>query len=183
MTHLVLTRPDRPEKRVSLNSARVLQLIAEIHSGGRAASRQTVADLLEVPVVKVDEHIKKLLEAGSIRRIMPGVFEPVESMPEARPVSVTRMQGGWVKVEVGDDMLTLTPEEERMLAMSVKGAAEQFHAMVTGRDLADQIADLRRRDGEFSAREAASRLRISELEDQVRALMGVPTQLSIDHPQ
>ncbi len=48
-----------------------------------------------------------------------------------------------MKIEAGDDMLTLTPEEERMLAASIAGAAGQFHALAAGRDLADQIADLR----------------------------------------
>lgn len=183
MTHLILTRTEAPEKKLVLTSARVLQLIVEIHTAGRAASRQTIADVLEVPVVRVDEHIKKLLEAGQIRRIMPGVFEPVDVMPEARPVHVSRLSGGWVKIEVGEGMLTITPEEERMLAMSVKGAAEQFHAMVTGRDLADQIADLRRRANEMADREAADKARIAQLEEQVRVLSGVPKQLSIDAPQ
>ncbi|RST54116.1 hypothetical protein [Variovorax sp. DXTD-1] len=183
MNSLILTRPDAPVKRVSLTTDRVLQLIAEIHAAGRAASRQTVADLLEVPVGKVDEHTKKLIESGAIRRVMPGVFEPVESMPPARAVSVTRIQGGWVKIEVGDDMLTITLEEERMLAMSVKGAAEQFHAMVTGRDLADQIADLRRRDHEQAERAATDKARISALEEQLRVFMSVPKQLRIDDPR
>lgn len=185
MNHLVLTRtePEAPaEKRVSLTAARVLHVISEIHESGRAASRQTIAVLLETSVGKVDEHIKKLLEAGAIRRIMPGVFEPVAQMPVARAVSVTRMQGGWVKIEVGDDILTMTVEEERMLAMSVKGAAEQYHAVVTGRDLADQIADLRHRDAELVERSAADKARIAALEEQVRVLRGLPQQLTLDTP-
>ncbi|MFM9922739.1 hypothetical protein VLK31_07095 [Variovorax sp. H27-G14] len=179
MNHLVLTRTEPAEKRTMLTSARVLQLIAEIHASGRIATRQAVADILEVPVGKVDEHTKKLIEAGSVRRLLPGVFEPVDVMPEARPVHVSRLSGGWVKIEVGEGMLTLTAEEERMLAMSVKGAAEQFQALAAGRDLADQVADLRRRNTESLERDTAAKARIAELEEQVRVLMGIPKQLLI----
>jgi DNA-binding Lrp family transcriptional regulator len=180
MNQLILTRPDQPERRAILTSVRVLHLIMEMHDAGRAASRQTIADLLEVSVARVDEHIKRLLEGGSIRRIMPGVFEPVDMTPPARAVSVTRMHGGLVKIEVGDDILTLTLEEERLLAMSVKGAAEQFHAMVSGRDLADQVAELRRQGAESMARSVSDKNRIAELEEQVCALRSIPRQMGLD---
>lgn len=183
MSHLVLTRTDPPEKRVALTPARVLQLIAEIHESGRIATRQAVADILDVPVVRVDEHIKKLIEAGSIRRILPGVFEPVEVMPAPRAVSVTRMQGSWITIELGNDLIKITPEEERQLAMSIKGAADQFHALAAGRDLADQIAELRRRTTEMAEREATAQSRIAELEEQLRVLRGIPKQLGLDDPQ
>ncbi|MNK90298.1 hypothetical protein D3C87_1103440 [compost metagenome] len=161
----------------------MLQTIGEIHESGRVASRQTIAAVLNVPLSKVDEHIKRLLEAGAVRRLMPGVFEPVEVMPDARAVSVTRLRGGWVKYEVGDEMMTITPEEERMLAMSVKGAADQFHALAAGRDLADQIADMRRRTSEMADREAAAQDRIADLEEQLRVLRGIPKQMRIDAPR
>ncbi len=183
MNHLVLTRPEPAEKRASVSADRVLQVIAEINAAGRVASRQTVAELLEVTVGRVDEHCKRLIEAGSIRRVLPGVYEPVEVMPPPRAVSVTRLAGSWVKIEVGDDLLTITPEEERQLAMSIKGAAEQFQVLAAGRDLADQVADLRRRQAEAHERESADKARIAELEERVRVLMGVPKQLAIETPQ
>lgn len=182
MTHLVLTHPE-PTVRQTLSSDRVLQLIGEIHGAGRVASRQAMADILGVPVGKVDEHTKKLIETGSIRRVLPGVFEPVEMMPPPRAISVTRMQGGMIKIEAGDEILTLTPEEERMLAMSIKGAAEQFQVLAAGRDLADQVADLRRRHTEACDREHADKARIAELEERVRVLSGIPKQASIDDPR
>ncbi|MNY10555.1 hypothetical protein D3C86_1435400 [compost metagenome] len=67
--------------------------------------------------------------------------------------------------------------------MSVKGAADQFHALAAGRDLADQIADMRRRTSEMADREAAAQDRIADLEEQLRVLRGIPKQMRIDAPR
>jgi len=121
----------------------MLQVIGELHAAGRVVTRTVVTEITGQSYAVVDDHLKRLFEDGGVRRVAPGVYEPIDAMPTPRAISVTRMPGGWVKIEAGDDILTLTPEEERMLAASIVGAAGQFHALAAGRDLADQIADLR----------------------------------------
>ena len=131
----------RPRRVIS--GAVVHETILEIHSTGGMATRQTIAEVLEVPVGRLDDHIKRLFEAGLIRRVMPGVFEPVTLLPQARAVSMTKLVDGMTKLEVGDVCLDLTPQECRAIATMLLGAAFEFHLLTSSRDLADQIADLR----------------------------------------
>lgn len=133
----------RARQRRALSVATVLETIVEIHTSGRAASRATIAEMLNVSVVKVDEHTKKLFEAGLLRRLTPGVYEPVTLLPQARAVSMTKLVDGMTKLEIGDACLDLTPHECRAIATMLLGAAFDFHLLNSNRDLADQIADLR----------------------------------------
>ena len=149
------------ERPVDLSRERLLQIISELHAAGRVTTRSVVKELTGKSYGVVDDHLKRLFEEGAIRRVLPGVYEPVTAMPPPRAVSVTRLQGGWVKIEAGDDVITLTPEEERMLAASIAGAVGQFQVLAAGRDLADQLADLREKHFRMKEELRAQRARRS----------------------
>jgi hypothetical protein len=48
---------------------------------------------------------------------------PVEVHPPARAMSKTVLPDGTVKVEIDEDVLTLKPKEDRILAMLLAGSA------------------------------------------------------------
>ena len=60
----------------------------------------------------------------------------------ARPISKTVMPDGCIKIEIGDDVLTLTPMEDRILANLQAGAATQVAAIQAGHELAQLAAQM-----------------------------------------
>ncbi|WP_395347749.1 hypothetical protein [Variovorax sp. UC122_21] len=100
----------------------------------------------------IDDHIGTLVDRGDILRVQRGVYVPAVQHPPARAMSKTLLPDGWVKIEIGDMVLTLTSREDRMLATLQAGAAAQAIAIETGRnaallaaELAEEIKRLRRR--------------------------------------
>lgn len=143
-------RPPRDENRLPMHAPLsrhvVLDTIIELHSSGRLATRQVIADILNQPPSRVDEHVKALYQDGAIRRVLPGVYEPVLAVAASRAVSITRLLDGTVKLEVGDACIDLTPNESRAVASMLMGTAFDFSLINSTRDLADQIAELRAAD-------------------------------------
>lgn len=167
MSHLVLQHP-APEPRIDLTADQVEQVITEIHNAGRIPTREVIADALSVPVGKIDEHVKNLLKDGHIRRVSAGVYEPVFRLRPDRPVSVKRFLSGMVEVTVGNEQMSWTPTEERLVAASICGAQAQFHDLTRGRDLADQFRNLQRQH--------------EQLQDEMRQLLGVRKQAGMFEP-
>ena len=77
------------------------------------ATRQVVADTLGVPFRIIDEHTDRLLAANRLRRVLPGVFEPIERM-ENRAVSFTTIPGGGAKIEIGDQIIEKIRTHEKI---------------------------------------------------------------------
>lgn len=83
------------EVRESLNSLdkaatstqRVLEALVELHHLGQRATRYTVQELTGLPLAKVDDRIKILVEREEIKRFLKGEYVPVEVHPSARPIS------------------------------------------------------------------------------------------------
>ncbi len=167
MSHLVLQHPE-PDMRVDLTVDQVEQVITDIHNAGRIPTREVIADALNVPVGKIDEHVKNLVNEGHIRRVSAGVYEPIFKPRQSRPVSVKRLLTGMVEVSVGNDRMSLTPDEERLLAASITGAQAQFHDLTRGRDLADRFRELQRQH--------------EQLQDEMRQLLGVRKQAGMFEP-
>ena len=75
------------------------------------ATRQAVSDQLAVPFRIIDEHTDRLLRAGRLRRVLPGVFEPVGQV-EVRAVTFTALPDGGGVLEIGDQVLNLRSMRE-----------------------------------------------------------------------
>lgn len=78
------------------------------------ATRKAVAEQLSVSFRIIDEHTDRLLAAGRLRRVLPGIFEPVE-MAENRAVSFTTVPGRGAKLEIGDQLLDILNMREASL--------------------------------------------------------------------
>jgi hypothetical protein len=77
----------------------------------RVGTRKAVAEELGVPYALIDQHTDRLVEKGRLRRVVPGVFEPVHVRAN-RAITLTALPTGGAKLEVGDQVLDLqTPWE------------------------------------------------------------------------
>jgi hypothetical protein len=122
---------------------RVYQAVVDIHNTGRAVTRSSVADRTGLKFSVVDDHIKSLKDDGKIRLVVNGVFEPAEMFAANRPVSKTVLADGTVKLEVGDEELTLTPGEAHVVGLALHGDAMQMAHIRGEREVYDTVAGLK----------------------------------------
>lgn len=107
------------------STQRIYDAVCELHALEQVATRETVAELTGLKLSIIDDRMRALVDDGKIKRVLRGVFVPVEVHPPARCISKTVLPDGMVKLEIGDEVLTLTPREDRALALLQAGAAMQ----------------------------------------------------------
>lgn len=123
-------------------TALVLEAVQDLHAQEQIVTRETLAELTGLKLSVIDDRIGTLADDGAVLRVQRGVYVPAPHHPPARPMSKTVMPDGMVKIEIGDEVLTLTPREDRALANLMAGAAAQAAAIETGRNTAILAAEL-----------------------------------------
>ena len=133
-----------PEGHKSITSTqRVLDAVRDLRELDQIATRETVAELTGLKMGIVDDRLRALVDDGKLKRLLRGIYELVETYPEPRELSCTMLSTGWVKLELGDDMLKLTPTEARRAARALGGFAEDARVIETTRShlfLATELA-------------------------------------------
>ena len=120
----------------------VLEACEDLHAAEQVVTRETLADQTGLKLSVVDDRLCALVDDGKIHRVQRGVFVPAETHPPARPISKTILPGGIVKIEIGDQVLELTPRENRALAELQAGAAAAFAAIEGGHQAAVLASEL-----------------------------------------
>lgn len=123
----------------------VLDAVRDMHAQEQSATREALAEATGLKLSVIDDRTRALVDDSQLLRLKRGVFIPVVVHPAARIMSKTILPDGWVKLEVGDDMLTLTPRESRMLSAMMAGEAMQLTAIEASRQAAVVHAELARR--------------------------------------
>lgn len=154
-----MTQPEekttQPPVKVT-STQRILDAVCELHNQEQVATRETVAELTGLKLSIVDDRLGALVDEGKLKRVLRGVYVPVETHPPARPITKTVLSDGSVKLEIGDEVLTLTPREDRALANLQAGSATQVAAIESGRQVIMLVT-------EYAAR-------VKHLENVVKAL-------------
>lgn len=107
------------------STQRVYEAVRELRSSEVTATRETVAELTGLKLSIVDDRLRALVDDGKLKRLLRGIYELVEVFPPPRPMSKTILSDGTVKIEIGDEVLTLTPTEDNFLAMLQAGVANR----------------------------------------------------------
>ena len=115
------------------STERIFQAVRELREVDQIATRETVAELTGLKLSVVDDRLRTLVDDGRLRRLLRGVYEMVEVFPPPRNTYAGIMQDGMVKVEVGDDVWTLTPNEARRVARVLGGFAEDARILESSR--------------------------------------------------
>lgn len=125
------------DKSAATSTETVLAAVCELHNARQRVTRYSVAELTKIPMVRVDDRLKVLVEREQIKRVLKGEYVPTKQFEPVRDMSRTILSDGRVKYEIGDDLLTLTPEEDRVLANLTAGAATLAAQIATGRAMAE----------------------------------------------
>ena len=75
----------------------------------------------------VKDRCKELVESREIERVSRGVYGAVKVFAPPRPISKTVLADGEVVLEIGDDVVHLTPQEERLLRGMFGSAPVEIH--------------------------------------------------------
>ena len=133
------------------NGHLIWQTILELRNTERRINRRALADLTGLKPGIVDDHVERWIEKDQLRRAGNGELEVIEQFPASRPVSVTGLRSGLVKLEVGSDLLELTPTEARDVARWFAGFLHELaqtdsanRAVVLAHELARELKDARR---------------------------------------
>ena len=140
MSEKTTTHVDTP---LGPSTQRALDAVRDLHAAGQIATREAVAELTGDRLSVVDDRLRVLADDKFIRRLARGAYMPMEQHPPPRVISKTLLPDGTVKYEIGDEVLTLTPAEDRALASLSAGAATQAAAIQTGMATAELVDDLR----------------------------------------
>lgn len=141
MTEALMPDPvvqmDRPKQKAEqlLQTSQVIwDAILEMYSQQQTITRGRLAQITGYKLALVDDHTSRMVDNGKLRRVASGVFEPELEMPEPRAVTVTHLQNGLSKIEIGDVCLELWPRERRLLASLLVGDAVQYSNIQAGHD-------------------------------------------------
>lgn len=105
----------------------VLETVIELHGREIPVSRANIAKALDdIKPTYIDDCLKELVDDELIYRVCSGVYAPVAQHPPARALYKTILPDGIVKLEIGDDVLTLTPKEARTLGGLMYAEATEF---------------------------------------------------------
>lgn len=128
----------------SANSRLIWDTIVDLNDQEQTITREVLQDLTGLKLTTIDSQIKDLIEHGKLARVVPGVYRLVQIFAPTRAMSKTVMPDGMVKLEIGNDVITLTPREDRALAGLQAGVMGQYAAIEAGRQstiLATQLAE------------------------------------------
>lgn len=122
-----------PNQRANSSTTIVLDAVCELHGKEQVATRDTVAALTGLTLSIVDDRLGTLVDKELVRRILRGVYVPVTQYPASRVMCKRVLADGMIELEIGNEVLLLTPKEDRTLADLQAGAAAQAIAISTGR--------------------------------------------------
>lgn len=143
---------DEPAKRDRFaNGHLIWQTILELRNTERRINRRALADITGLKPGVVDDHVERWIEKDQLRRAGNGELEVIEQYPASRIVSVTGLRSGMVKLEIGSDLLELTPTEARDVARWFHGFLHELaqadsanKAVVLCHELARELKEARK---------------------------------------
>lgn len=129
-----------PERRSTAQT--ILEAIQDLHAREQLVTRETLAEVTGLKLTTIDDRLGHLLDSGKIRRVQRGVFVPMEQHKPARPISRTLCPDGTTVLEIGDEVLILTPRESRAVGELMAASGQQYAAIQVGQEAEFMAATL-----------------------------------------
>lgn len=120
----------------------ILEAVQDLHAQEQVVTRETLNALTGLKLSIIDDRLGALVDDGLVVRVQRGVYVPAETHPPARVISKMLLPDGTVKIDIGDQVLTLTPKEDRMLAQLMAGVVMQTAAIEVGHQSAMMAGEL-----------------------------------------
>ena len=118
---------------------RAFEVCKMLHDGGIVPTRDLLVEKTGFTPGAIDEALKQLRKMGLVSRD-PASYKPIEQFAESRAISGSPLPNGAFKLEVGDDLLTLTPDEARKAGLLLQGYALDCVALLPVRMMQDRMS-------------------------------------------
>ena len=106
----------------------VLQAIKHLTDEHGSATYQQIIDAAGISPHIVKERCDQLANVThEVERISRGVYRAIKAFAPPRPISKTMLADGEVVLEIGDDVIHLTPQEDKMLRGLFGSAPVEIH--------------------------------------------------------
>ena len=106
----------------------VLACIKQLTDEHGSATYQQIIDAAGISPHIVKERCDQLVNlTHEVERITRGVYRAIKSFAPPRPISKTVLADGEVVLEIGDDVIHLTPQEDKMLRGLFGSAPVEIH--------------------------------------------------------
>lgn len=93
-----------------------------------SATYQQIIDAAGISPHIVKERCDQLVNVThEVERISRGVYRAIKAFARPRPISKTMLADGEVVLEIGDDVIHLTPQEDKMLRGMFGSAPVEIH--------------------------------------------------------
>jgi hypothetical protein len=133
------------------NAQIIWDAITDLKNLERRVTRAVLVQATGLKPGIIDDHVERLICNDKLMRAGNGELEVLESHRPARDISLLLTTGGVAKVEIGDELLELTPREARQLSKLMAGFNSELQdieqsnrAMVLAHELAREIKENRR---------------------------------------
>lgn len=141
------------------NADIVLDAIQDLHAQEQVITREVLAEVTELKLTVIDDRLNHLSDHGLINRIQRGVYVPAPQHEPARIITRSLCPDGSSVLEIGDQVIVLTPREARMLGQVMGGDGQQFAAIELGHQATNLANNLSRQVDSLGRRVAALRKR------------------------
>lgn len=116
------------ETPADASRAIVLQAIKRLTDEHGSATYQQIIDAAGISPHIVKERCDQLVNVThEAERISRGVYRAIKAFKPPRPISKTMLADGEVVLEIGDDVIHLTPQEDKMLRGLFGSAPVEIH--------------------------------------------------------
>ena len=115
----------------------ILEAVHDLHNQEQVVTRETLFAILpQLTMGKIDDRLSYLIDTNQISRVQRGVYVPVFKHPPSREMCKYILNDGTVKIEIGSQIITLTPKEARNLGNLMVAEAMQFSNIEMGHNMA-----------------------------------------------
>ena len=116
----------------------VFEAIRDMHNAGTEPTRERIVEMTGLKGTTVDDRIKRLRREGMIT-CEKQRYEPIHRHAPARAVSMTLLADGVGKLELGECLVAMVPQEMRQLALLLQGYAVQSTVVQRFEEMREQL--------------------------------------------
>ncbi len=138
-----------PKDENLTTTKQILEAVIDLHAQEQIVTRDKIGEILpHLSLQKISDRLSYLIETNQISRAERGVYVPVITHAPSRPICKYILPDGTVKIEIGEQIITMTPRESRNLGNLMVAEAMQFSNIELGHTVCvmqNQIVDQMRR--------------------------------------
>ena len=138
-----------PKDENITTTKQILEAVIDLHDQEQIVTRGKIGEVLpHLTLQNISDRLSYLLETHQINRVERGVYVPVIAHAPSRQICKYILPDGTVKIEIGEQIITMTPRESRYLGNLMVAEAMQFSNIELGHTVSvmqNQVVDQMRR--------------------------------------